>query len=292
MTAERPPEYVAIGHFTIDRTPLGNTLGGTVLYSAITAARFGARAAILTRGNLDRLDSNLRSELDAISSEVELVIQSGDDMTRFSNSYGAGRRTQAIHSWAGEVDLNGLPPLWRSAEIIHLAPVAQEFDLRGIGRLSPDFLGATPQGWMRRWNERTGGRVELVPLRLPSVAVSRLDAMVVSTDEYTQAREAYEAIGRQGMAVVTRGRQGASVLDRGKSMEIQGYPAQQMVDTTGAGDVFAAALFLMRGRHEPVLSSLRHAAAAAALSVSGHGLAAIPTLETVEELIAIERSRP
>ncbi|HBY47501.1 MAG TPA: carbohydrate kinase, partial [Chloroflexi bacterium] len=51
--ASRVPDVVVIGHLTIDRTPRGEALGGSVLYAALTAARYGARTAILTRANLD-----------------------------------------------------------------------------------------------------------------------------------------------------------------------------------------------------------------------------------------------
>ena len=56
----RVPEYVAIGHMTIDRTPSGNVLGGSVLYAALTAARYGLRSAIFTRANLGGLDRQMR----------------------------------------------------------------------------------------------------------------------------------------------------------------------------------------------------------------------------------------
>ena len=56
MSSSSSPEYLAIGHLSVDRTPEGPMLGGTVMYGALTAARFGARAAVLTRGNLQKLD--------------------------------------------------------------------------------------------------------------------------------------------------------------------------------------------------------------------------------------------
>jgi hypothetical protein len=51
-------------------------------------------------------------------------------------------------------------------------------------------------------------------------------------------------------------------------------------------------LFLLRGRGEPVISSLRHASAAAALSVRGHGVESVPVFDAVAEFVEIEESRP
>lgn len=264
-------------------------LGGTVLYGALTAARFGARAAILTRGNLDALDPELRAKLDEIAGQVEIVVQSSRHNTSFTNHEQAGRRTQELNSWAGEIDLSGVPPAWRSAEVIHLAPIAQEIDLRTTSRLSAGLLGCTPQGWMRRWDSRRLGAVQSTPLRLPTDLLARIDAMVVSSEEYANARDAVESVGRRALAVVTRGQQGAMLMDRGSSSDLSPF-VTRIVDSTGAGDVFAAALFLMRSRRESTSRSARYAAAAAGLSVQGRGLDAIPAIADIEHLLGVQAS--
>jgi sugar/nucleoside kinase (ribokinase family) len=280
----RVPEYVAIGHMTIDRTPSGNVLGGSVLYAALTAARYGLRSGIFTRANLGGLDRQMREQLDAIAAEVEIVTQSSPGITTFTNTEVAGRRSQTLHDWGGEIDLTGLPPLWRSAGAIHIAPVAQEIDLRQVNRLSPQLLGCTPQGWLRHWDEQRLGQVRTSPLRLPPDFVSRIDALVVSAEEYAHARDVVVEIGQRGLSVVTRGIQGASLIDRGREVDVPAYRVK-VVDTTGAGDVFAAALFAARSARESVSASARYASAAAALTVAGTGLSAVPSREAVEALI-------
>lgn len=282
--AGRVPDVVVIGHLTIDRTPRGEVLGGTVLYAALAAARYGARTAILTRANLDLLPEGQRDVLAEISGEVEIIVQSSETTTTFTNVDIGGRRQQTLHAWAGEIDLTGLPPLWRSAGVIHLAPVAHEIDPRQVARLAPRLLGCTPQGWMRSWDRARFGRIRLEALRLPADLVARIDALVVSHEEAVEARETVEAIGRRGLAVVTRGDQGALVIDRERRAEAPFYPVRAL-DTVGAGDVFAGALFTARGAGESVAASLRYAAAAAALKVTGEGVLAVPAYDQVEALI-------
>ena len=284
-TATRVPDYVAIGHLAVDRTPEGDLLGGTVLYAALAAARFGARAAVLTSANLDGLAPHLREELARIAEEVEIVTQASVATTTFTNRYLAGRREQTLHAWAGLLDLNGLPPLWRAAPAIHLAPVAQEIEPRGIARLAAHLLGATPQGWMRAWSAEQLGPIRPAALRLPREVVSRLDALVISADELVGAREVAEEVGRAGLVVITRGARGADVIDRGRGFERHAYPVRQ-VDPTGAGDVFAGVLFAARALGESTAASLRFAAAAAALSVTGRGVLCIPTRAAIDALIA------
>ena len=284
MIANRAPDYLAIGHVAIDIYHGGALhLGGSALYAALTAARFGLRAAILTRGNFQRHGYEIDDAIQRVASEVEIIVQSADESTVFTNLTITGRRHQTLHSWAGPIDLNGLPPHWRSSQIIHLAPIADEIDPRRAGQLNPSYLGTTPQGWMRTWPPR-GGPITLGPLRLPSELLSRIDALVVSSEERTYAREALEAVGARGLAVVTRGVDGAQLVDRGRLIDIPAYPVPA-VDDTGAGDVFAAVLFLMRANREPTTTAARVAAAAAALSVQGIGPEAAPTRTGTEEFL-------
>ncbi|MCS7051540.1 MAG: PfkB family carbohydrate kinase [Thermomicrobium sp.] len=282
MTSPRSPQYVAVGHVTVDLDPVTGAprLGGTALYAALTAARFGVAAAILTRGNFASYGESIAEELARFSREVAMIVQEAPAPTVFTNRSVAGRREQTVHSWAGPIDLSGLPPTWRSAQVIHLAPVAQEIDPRQAGRLNPDFLGATPQGWMRQW-PRSGGRVRLVPLRLPLELVTRLDGLVLSTLEHTLARDEIEAVAHRGVVAITRGPDGATVIDRGRSYDIPAFPAA-VRDDVGAGDVFAAVLFLLRAQHEPTVWAAKMAAAAAALRIEGIGPNAVPTREAVE----------
>lgn len=282
--AARIPDYVAIGHLTIDRTPHGDKLGGTALYAALTAARAGMRAAILTRASLDTLPDEQREALAAVAREIEIVAQTSSTTTTFTNRDVAGRRTQQLHAWAGEIDVNGLPAHWRTARVIHLAPVAQEIDPRSIGRLAPQLMGCTPQGWMREWDRRRFGAIRTIPLRLPPDLVARIDSAVISSEESVAARDMIEEIGRRSVAAITRSQQGAVLIDRGRRTEVRAYTSRT-VDTVGAGDVFAAGLFASRADGESVAASARYAAAAAALKVGASGIQAVPDREAVERLI-------
>jgi sugar/nucleoside kinase (ribokinase family) len=283
------PEYLAIGHITIDRRPDGTLMpGGSALYSALLAARFGLRAAILTRGRFDHTeDQYLRDTLTRYASEIDLIVQESDEPTSFTNRAVAGRREQTIHSWAGEIDLNGLPPMWRSAGIIHLAPVAQEIDVRRAGRLSPDYFGITPQGLMRDWRKEQGGRVTLGPLRLAYEFLGRIDAMVLSSEEQSLARDEIEVVGSRGLVAITRGAAGVQLIDRGHHSQLPAFNVQ-VKDDTGSGDVFAAAMFILRHEGVGVARAATVGSAAAAEMIQSGGTDAVPTREAVNEFLAEE----
>ncbi len=286
---QQAPDYLAIGHITIDRRPDGSIVpGGSALYGALLASRFGLRAAVLTRGRFDQIeDETCRELLSKFAGEIDLIVQESDEPTVFTNRTSAGRREQTIHSWAGEIDLNGLPPMWRSAKIIHLAPVAQEIDVRSAGRLSPDYFGITPQGLMRDWPSNQSGKVSIVPLRLPYEFLGRIDAMVLSSEEHSLARDEIEVVGSRGIVVITRGAAGLQITDRGQQFQLPSFSVNSR-DDTGAGDVFSAALFSERSHGVGVKRAARTGQAAAAVMIQSGGPDAVPTRDQVDAFLAEE----
>jgi sugar/nucleoside kinase (ribokinase family) len=291
MTMGKAPDYLAIGHVTVDLRPDDEPmLGGTALFSAVLAARFGLRAAVLTRGNFTRHGDRIAADLTRCAEEIDIIVQDAAQPTCFTNINRLGRREQTLHAWAGEIDLNGLPPLWRSAPVIHFGPVAQEIDARRAGRLSPDYVGVTPQGWMRRWPAGRGGLVRLVPPRLPPEFLARIDGLVMNSEEHTLARDEIDFVGRRALVAITRGSDGVQYIDRGRADDLPAFRVP-VVDDTGAGDVFAAAMFLLRAEQTPTTASIRGAAAASALLIQRGGFDAVPTRQDVEAFVAREEGR-
>lgn len=288
MQTMRAPDYLIIGQIVCDIMPDGTgVLGGTALYSGLTAARLGARVGILTRGRYgETIDGVAVPSLEPYSDQVTIITQEADSPTFFVNEYMGSRRTQTIRRWAGAIDLRGLPPHWANAEIIHLGPVAREIDTHQVLSLAPGFLGMTPQGWMREWPMERGGRVRHVPLRLPPELLARTDAIVVSDEEISQARAAVTSVGQQRIGVVTLGPNGCNLVYGGHKADLPGYPVKT-VDLTGAGDVFAAAFFTRAAdRNISPVAAGRFANLVAALSLRGVGPDAIPPMAEIEQRYA------
>jgi hypothetical protein len=288
MQAQRAPDYLVIGQIVCDIQPDGRgVLGGTALYSALTAARLGWRVGVLTRGRYgETIDGVDVPSLEPYSEELTIITQAAASPTFFVNEYQGGRRTQTIRRWAGEIDLRGLPPHWANVKIIHLGPVAREIDAHQALALKPGFLGITPQGWMREWPMERGGRVRHVPLRLPPELLARTDTIVVSDEEIAQARNVVEWVGARRIGVVTLGENGCIIQYAGHRAELPGYPVKT-VDLTGAGDVFAAAFFTKAAdRTVSPVTAGNYANLVAALSLRGVGSDAVPTIPEIEERFA------
>jgi sugar/nucleoside kinase (ribokinase family) len=74
-----------------------------------------------------------------------------------------------------------------------------------------------------------------------------------------------------GTLVITRGADGALAVDRGDRAEVAAAPAAQVVDTTGAGDLFAAGFLAARIRGRGLAACLQTGALAAAEVISHFG---------------------
>lgn len=71
--------------------------------------------------------------------------------------------------------------------------------------------------------------------------------------------------------VIKRGERGATYLNRGQRFETDA-PEVEVVDTTGAGEIFAGAMLSLLLTGHPVQTALRHAAAAASAKVGEFGV--------------------
>ena len=294
MQTSRTPEYLVIGHICGDIHSNGKVvLGGTALYSALTAARLGWRTAVLTRGVFGReVAGHEIPSLEEYAEELQIIVQDADTTTMFVNEYTGGRRTQKLSQWAGQIDLRGLPPHWRNARIIHLGPIAQEIDPKQTGALTPYFLGATPQGWMRDWPKPGGGKVTHNHLRLPKELVSRLDSIIVSQEEIALCRDTVEAVGAHRLGVITMGQDGAKVIYGGQRASVPAFKVD-VADHTGAGDTFAASFFIgATDRSISAVRAARFASAVSGMSLREIGMHSIPSRAEVDEFMRTAEELP
>lgn len=77
--------------------------------------------------------------------------------------------------------------------------------------------------------------------------------------------------GKVPTLVVTRSAEGAVAISGGERAEVPAEPIDQIVDTTGAGDLFAAGFLYGHANGEPLATCLRRGAIAAAEVISHYG---------------------
>lgn len=269
-------DYAAVGHVTVDILAGGERrVGGTALYSAIQASRLGLSVVVVTRGVPDEVEQMLRP----YEGELELIVTPAEQTTTLETEGVGADRRQRLVGWAGEIG----PELAPAAEILHLAPVAQEVSSRQRGDGS--FVGLTPQGLVRRWSG-PGSAVELGRATAEQEALGRrCSAMVLSTEERDGCAGMIAAARGAGAVVaITAGAAGgALLLPDGSEQEIGGPRVTEPAEDLGAGDVFAAAMFVELRGGTPAAGAAAFAAAAAAVRLEGTGPGAIGDRAAIRE---------
>jgi sugar/nucleoside kinase (ribokinase family) len=269
-------DYLAIGHLTIDKTPAGPRIGGSVAYAALTAQALGLRAGILTAWG-DELP------LGALG-EIPIFNIGSEYSTQFENVYSEQGRSQRVAQVAPFIEFHHIPEAWRNASIVHLAPVAREVSPRILKYFDEGFIGATPQGWLRDWDE--SGRVVAAEWIEAEHMLTRMDACVIGLEDVGGDRGRVEQMAAACPAlVVTEGKRGATLYTQGEELSIPA-PLVEEVDPTGAGDVFAASFFVNLYRNGSALDAARFATQIAARSVQRPGLDGVPTQDEIQDLMA------
>jgi sugar/nucleoside kinase (ribokinase family) len=268
-----PIDYLVIGHITVDQTPEGPCLGGTAVYASLTAKALGYRTGVVTCWGAEL-------PLDALQG-IPVASFKADYSTIFENIYTTDEgRIQILHSVAPGLEYYHVPETWRSASVVHLGPVAQEINPSLVRNFPSAFIGLTPQGWMRGWE--SDGRVYVSEWPEASFVLERANAAVISLEDvdYDERRVDEMAASCHVMAV-TEGSSGVRLYWNG---DVRWFPSPRMteVDSTGAGDIFAAAFFTRLYATRDPWEAARFATQLGAFSVTRPGLSGIPTPEEIE----------
>jgi sugar/nucleoside kinase (ribokinase family) len=201
----------------------------------------------------------------------------------FVNQYAGhdvgGARRQVLKSRAAAPLMRDhIPPAWRAAHIVHFAPLADEiapdlvrFFAENTARTPDRLLAATPQGWMRAWDAE--GVVRAVRWPDADALLPILDAVIFSEEDIgcdTALEAHYARLAR--LLVVTRAARGCTLYRRGEPPLHIPAPAVNVMDATGAGDVFAGVFLTLLSQTGQPVAAAEVAVARASESVTRPGL--------------------
>lgn len=272
----QPIDYLMIGHITIDQTTDGPRLGGTATFSSLMAHRLGLRVGIVTSWGAELPLGPLAGN--------PIINLPTEHSTTFENITTPEGRNQTIFNVANTLDLNLIPEEWLKASIVHLGPVAQEIEPTIVRHLSNSLVGTTPQGWLRTWD--SDGVV--VPTEWPeaSFVLSNVGAAVISAEDlgFDESRIEEMATACRVLAV-TESAEGVRLFWNGDVRRFRA-PEVDVIDTTGAGDIFASAFFFRLYTTRDPWEAARFATQLASISVTRSGLDGIPSTEEIQETMA------
>lgn len=296
------PAIVVVGSASrdlVDDDPRGWRLGGGVSYSALTTARLG-----IATGAIVGVDAEA-----ATASELDLLRDAGVDVRLVPLAHGPvfvnierpEGRLQLCGDRSDPVPVDTVPDAWRSAPGWILAPVAAELPPAWAALPSDEAFVAV--GWQGLLRELEADQPVRHVAPRPDPIIARADLVGLSRDDVERdvvLADLYALLRRGASLAVTQGDHGGLVVhgahgDRDAALDLRHYPAvpsHAVVDPTGAGDVFLAAL--AAARVEPRLVGgrigqgfdLLLAAAAASLVLEGPGMFGVPTRDAVRARMA------
>ncbi len=260
------PDFVAIGHVTLDRFGESTRPGGSALYAAVTAYRLGLSVGLLTSHGDD-------FPLAVIPPKIEVISIPADETTVFEHRHEPGGRVSHVRSVASPLTTADVPEDWRDAALTLLAPVVDEVDPMIATLFTDGAVGAAAQGWVRQVTP--DGLVVPRPWQSPESLLQSVQALFLSREDILgQEAEVIEWFQRMPVGVLTADRVGALLFVNGERYEVQPRPARE-VDPTGAGDVFAATFLIQYQRDGDAWQAAAAAACAGSLAVEGEGWSAV-----------------
>lgn len=268
-----PIEYLVIGHLSRDLTPQGERLGGTAAYAALTARSLGLQTGIVT-SHADDLPQR-----DALA-EIPVITLPSEHSTTFENIETPYGRRQKIHARAQLLAYQYIPEVWTSTPIVHLAPIAQEVSPDLVRYFRDAFVVVTPQGWLREW-DTNDGQVRVSEWPEAHFVLENAAAAVFSLEDIGEdERRIEELVHACPVVAVTEGAEGVRIYWHGDVRRFR-PPMVEVIDTTGAGDIFAAVFFTRLYQTRDPWEAARMATQLAAYSVTRPGLLGIPTANEV-----------
>ncbi len=269
------PLALVCGQVTLDRAPEGLRPGGSVTYAGLAWRALGARVRVLTAAGPDFPAEALGG--------LEVLRVPSPRTTIFENRHAAdGSRTQRVEAAAVRLDPAQLPPAWREADVLHLAPVLGELDVAAFRvAVRARLVGLGMQGLVRVVGP--GGAVTQPPLPLDPAALRGIDVAFLGDDDLVGQGDLVARITPVvPLVVLTHGARGCEVLQGGRSRWVGIHPARE-VDPTGAGDAFAAGFLLALSRGASPPEAARLGAAAGSIAVEGRGIEALARVAEAPE---------
>ena len=298
---DHPIDVVHVGSAARDLTeddPRGWRLGGGVSYGAFTTARLGLRTAAIV--GVDGPAASA-SELDLLRAAwVELLLVDLDEGPIFRNQETPAGRVQAWPARGRPLPVPVVPVAWREARAWSLVPVASEIG-DGWASVVP-HAAFTSLAWQGLLREQGPGQLTQRRAPGPSALLDLADLVGVSRHDLaagTRLSAVTRLLRPTARLALTDGHDGGRLLTvmpggRNRFTSWAAVAPDRVVDPTGAGDVFLAALLSAIVRPDlttqavprrPV-ADLAFAATVASFVVEAPGLAGVPDGDAVRARLA------
>lgn len=275
-------ELLCIGHCCHDKVDDGYILGGTVSYASMIAKKLGANAAVLTSVGTDFLFKQEFVEKDIPFHSIEAA-----HTTVFENIYQGRERIQYMHERAGDIGKNEVPGEFKDPDVVLIGPIAKEIDFDVLSCFKSSIIGATIQGFIRRWDNDGLVHADQMDWSL----LRSVDVVIMSDDDLKGMEGSLVDIRSYvGHIVMTLGSRGVKIYIGDQEYFFPSFPTE-IIDVTGAGDAFTTAYLLEYNRTKNITLATIYAHATASYVIGGIGIGNLPTDEDVRERVEKYREK-
>jgi len=266
------PDFLAIGHITLDLSSQESNLGGSVVYAGLTARNLGQQVGIVTSLGIDFREWE-------IFQGIQVHHRLSPVTTTFRNFYRGGTRQQEIFARAKFIRSSWIPDSWKKSKIVFLCPVANEVDEKIIKIFPNSLIGISPQGWFRTWDKK--GRVSYRPWKNYPEILPAGDVLIYSDEDLPHPQEAAREFSQFiNIVIITHGTRGSTVYQGNQNYFIPPFPTVE-VEPTGAGDVYAATFLIKHYQSGKIIEAAQFASVVASFIVEKPGIFGIPRLEEI-----------
>jgi len=247
-------DIVVVGHFSIDHIILPGKqpytmLGGAVAYVSLTARVLETSASIISKVGTDFPEAYVL-RLKQAGVDTSHIIKMADELTtsyELTYNQNLSSRELKLRGQGSAITLDDLPRSFKS-KIVHVAPIASEISYEVVKRLRDhcECLCCDPQGFTRRFdkegNVASSVQVDKRILSLMDLYKSSMDEIKILSGK-TNLKDAINVVHAMGpkTVIVTMGAKGSVLSAQGEFFEVPACESKQVIDPTGAGDVFIGA---------------------------------------------------
>ncbi len=289
-------DLLVVGHFAIDYVvrdgdALPPSLGGTVTFSSLAAARLGAKVGIVSKVGPDFRDEYIlvfaRNGIDI--SDIKKV---KTPTTKYSLKYTGEERSLALLSKCDPITPRDIKGSRDKATAIHLGPIAREISPQTINEVArwEKTVLLDLQGVIRKFDKNGNVSVESNPLLQEMVKNVTIVKASLKEGEVVTKVSGFEKVASSlldmgcKISIVTLGARGSyiSTCD-GESLLIPAIKPRKVTDYTGAGDVYAGSFLVEYARTKDVRHSAIMASSAVSFKVEGHSTSGFASRKDIEE---------
>ncbi|MCC6015663.1 MAG: carbohydrate kinase family protein [Desulfurococcaceae archaeon] len=303
---DRRYDLVTVGHalvdirIVVDRFPapdeeavvLSQTwgAGGSAVNTAIDGSRLGLRTAVIAKIGFDSfgriiVDELLREGVDISGLRVSSTGRTGFTIVvidRDGNIVMYGFKGVAEELEPNEVDNE----IISTARYVHIASLRLDTSLKvaEIARKASAKISWDPGRVLAKKGLK---ELEKMIKSVDIVLVNKVEASAITgldIDKYRESAKILKDLGPE-LVVVKLGSRGVYAFGDGVDEEVPAVKVDRVVDTTGAGDAFAAGLIAGILRGYSLRKALLYANAVAALKITKLGSHEAPTHKEVVEYI-------